>query len=352
MKRQGAFLGILLIGLGTIFALQAADVWPDDVEIWPGILIVVGLAIATDQASRGFRVAWFVPLVLIGLGTFFLLRDLDVVGSGFIAPAVLIVVGLAMLLGRSGRRGIGPVESVSIPLEGAMRAKVRIEHGAGELHIGSLAPGGALLAAGEMGGVEQRVHRSGDRVDVTLRRTAGGWGRAWREDVHLDLSPAVEFELELQTGASKTQLDLVELQVPSLAIKTGASSTEVTTPSRGYTHVTVDAGAASVVVKVPEGVAARISTDTGMATVEVDSTRFPRTGAGYESPGYEAATDRLEEMARSRAQEARSSGREVVLPPMDSRERWIVHNTLKTVSGIRTESVGAGRVKRVKILPA
>jgi spoIIIJ-associated protein len=78
----------------------------------------------------------------------------------------------------------------------------------------------------------------------------------------------------------------------------------------------------------------------------------PDVAVRVETESGSGGEDRLEEMARSRAQEARSSGREVVLPPMDSRERWIVHNTLKTVSGIRTESVGAGRLKRVKILPA
>jgi hypothetical protein len=292
-------LGILLIGLGAIFSLQATDVWPNDVEIWPGILIVVGLAMAVDQASRGFRVAWFVPLVLIGLGSFFLLRDLDVVGSEFLAPAVLIVVGLAMLLGMTGRRrggrpGSGPVEVVSIPLDGARNAKVRIEHGAGELHIGSLPPGGSLLAAGEAGDVEQRVSRASDRIDVTFRRAPSGWGHSFREDIHLDLNPDIELELELQTGATKTELDLRELRIPSLTVKTGASSTEVTTPARGRTRATVDAGVATVRFKVPEGVAARISSDTGIATVEVDTARFPRAGRGYESPEYETAADRLE----------------------------------------------------------
>jgi spoIIIJ-associated protein len=62
--------------------------------------------------------------------------------------------------------------------------------------------------------------------------------------------------------------------------------------------------------------------------------------------------ERLEEMARSRAREAREESREVLLPPMDSRERWVVHNALKSVEGIRSESVGQGRLKRVKILPA
>jgi predicted RNA-binding protein Jag len=61
--------------------------------------------------------------------------------------------------------------------------------------------------------------------------------------------------------------------------------------------------------------------------------------------------ERLEELARSRAREARSKGQEVLLPPMNSRERWIVHNSLKTESGIRTASVGEGRLKRVKIVP-
>jgi spoIIIJ-associated protein len=65
-----------------------------------------------------------------------------------------------------------------------------------------------------------------------------------------------------------------------------------------------------------------------------------------------AGEERLEEMARSRAREAREEGREVLLPPMDSRERWVVHNALKTVDGISSESVGTGRLKRVKIFPA
>ena len=65
-----------------------------------------------------------------------------------------------------------------------------------------------------------------------------------------------------------------------------------------------------------------------------------------------AGEEHLEEMARSRAREARSEGREVLLPAMDSRERWVVHNALKTVDGVRSERVGEGRLKRVKIYPA
>jgi len=105
MRRQGSlFLGLILIGLGTIFLLDAMGVWPEDAGKWPGILIVIGVAIAADQVFRREHVSWFAPLLLIGLGTFLLLRDLDLVESEFVWPAILIAGGLALILGTM-RRG-------------------------------------------------------------------------------------------------------------------------------------------------------------------------------------------------------------------------------------------------------
>ena len=100
MRRQGSlFLGLILIGLGGIFLLDAMDLWPEDSSTWPGILIVIGVAMVADQVFRRESVSWFGPLVLIGLGTFFLLRDLDVVESEFVWPAVLIMAGLLLIAG-------------------------------------------------------------------------------------------------------------------------------------------------------------------------------------------------------------------------------------------------------------
>lgn len=60
---------------------------------------------------------------------------------------------------------------------------------------------------------------------------------------------------------------------------------------------------------------------------------------------------RLERQARERAQEVERTGNPVTLDPMNSRERWIVHNALREVEGVRSQSVGDGRFKRVKIMP-
>jgi hypothetical protein len=60
----------------------------------------------------------------------------------------------------------------------------------------------------------------------------------------------------------------------------------------------------------------------------------------------------LERMAREAAEIVRRSGSPELLRPMNSRERWVVHNTLKDETGVRSESEGDGPRKRVRITPA
>jgi len=68
--------------------------------------------------------------------------------------------------------------------------------------------------------------------------------------------------------------------------------------------------------------------------------------------GYRAM--RFEELrltARVAAERVQSSRQEFRLNPMSSRERRIVHLTLKEIPGIRTESAGTGEERQVIIYP-
>lgn len=69
--------------------------------------------------------------------------------------------------------------------------------------------------------------------------------------------------------------------------------------------------------------------------------------------GYRAL--RFEELrmtARVAAERVRASKQPFRLNPMSSRERRIVHMALKEITGVRTESVGAGEERQVVIHPA
>lgn len=59
----------------------------------------------------------------------------------------------------------------------------------------------------------------------------------------------------------------------------------------------------------------------------------------------------LELMARKAAERVRLTGHSVVLQPMPSSERRIIHLTLADEPGIRTESEGSGRYRHVQIVP-
>jgi spoIIIJ-associated protein len=69
--------------------------------------------------------------------------------------------------------------------------------------------------------------------------------------------------------------------------------------------------------------------------------------------GYRAL--RFEELrmtARVAAERVQSSNQPFRLNPMSSRERRIVHLTLKEIPGVRTESIGVGEERQVVIHPA
>jgi len=72
-----------------------------------------------------------------------------------------------------------------------------------------------------------------------------------------------------------------------------------------------------------------------------------------DSGGYRAL--RFEELrmtARVAAERVQSTHQPFKLNPMTSRERRIVHLTLKEIPGVRTESVGMGEERQVVIHPA
>lgn len=68
--------------------------------------------------------------------------------------------------------------------------------------------------------------------------------------------------------------------------------------------------------------------------------------------GYRAKRDEsLRRAAEKLAVKARKTRRSVAMAPMNSRERRIVHMTLKGMGGVRTHSTGDGRLRKVIITP-
>ena len=303
-NRNGALIaGTWLIGLGVVFLVrQAAQLeWR---EAWPLFVILVGVATFVSTVVRsdvGVAGLWALtwPVAWIAFGVLLLLATTGQLGpdpgSIFATwwPWVLIVLGAWFLIGAVMPGGPAPVERLTLPLDGATAASVKIRFGGGTLMTRPAAPGN--LVDGEFrGGVRQRRPGSG-RVELEQDTSNGLPWLERRSDWVVGLTAEVPLDLTLETGASRTVLDLLELNVRNLDLRSGASDTRVVLPrAAGATTVRAETGAASLAIEVPADVAARITSRMALGSSQIDEVRFPRAGDAYESPDFAAATNRVE----------------------------------------------------------
>jgi hypothetical protein len=252
---------------------------------------------------RNASAFWAIVLILIGviflLNNFGLLPNLSFSVWNLIWPIILIALGVWFISRTFIKPEPAELQAGSVPLDGASRAEVEIQHGAGELTVRSGASAEMLAEGLFGGGLKARSQHKGDVLDVEMKMAVEpvaflNWTPGLYDwDVRLNAD--VPMVLECETGASKSTLDLRDLRITELKLETGASATEVMLPSNtGFTRVKVEAGAARVDLRVPGGVAARIKASAGLASVTVDQTRFPGFDNRYQSPDYDTATNKVD----------------------------------------------------------
>jgi hypothetical protein len=245
------------------------------------------------------RSSLFWGTVLIILAALLLLKQLQIINDvfGFFWPLAVIAFGIWLILSFFTRHQPEEGQRVSIPLEGATSAFIKLDYGAGRLTLHSDTEASEVLTGCFIGGLDYKSHKDGSRIEVKLRSPNNFW--TWGVDEtpkwDLRLNPNIPISLKYDSGAASSVLDLGNLKVTNLDIDTGASSTELTLPGNaGNTHVDIDTGASSLKIIIPSGVAASIRVKSGITSTKVDS-RFAHLDSGfYQSPDYPTASNRVD----------------------------------------------------------
>jgi hypothetical protein len=254
------------------------------------------------------RITLIVGGVLIAWGALGVLDALGLIHisvCGLFWACLIIGAGVWLVWGAATRLPSVQEEEVSIPLEGASEAEIRLTHAAGRLQVQGGAGVDRIVEGRFAGGVAYKVSRSGDRLDVDMRVQGDGvatavlpwkWPRTRGAEWTVRLNEAIPLTLRIEGGASENRLDLAQLRVQELHVETGASSTKLTLPSRaGQTQAQVSCGAGAVEIQVPPEVGARIRAHSALGEVKVDGGRFPGVEAGvYQSADYETASNRVD----------------------------------------------------------
>ncbi len=278
-RPRGVPLGaIILVVIGVLLLLQTTEVvpwalWLELWRFWPVILIAVGINLIFEKRA---------PLVA------------SLVALGLIAGSV----GAAYALTETDVLGSVNVSRVTEELAGANEARINVDFGAGSLTIGSLPEGSVSLMEGKFQGrdADVNISRTGGRATVTVSSEASGFFQSFRDvEWDLSLSRTPEMTIDVDGGAADFRLDLRDLMVRDVQVSVGASSVKIVAPAAaGRVDLVVDAGAASVEIVVPDGVAARVTSSSGLSSLDVDESRFPKSGGIHESPDYDSAENKVD----------------------------------------------------------
>jgi hypothetical protein len=278
-RRPSLFWPLVLIGLGALLLLQnfgllPTGLWPALTQLWPVIFILLGLDMLVGRRSS----AGVAFVVLIG---------------------VLIVAGaLTWAALRATQLPAGQDQALIQSPQGADHLDVTLSFAAGDLRVSALGASDYVM--------EGTVHNGPGETAVQTYRVSGGRGRlTLRQDSNplllpflaarnatalweVRLTTGLPLELEVNTGAGATTLDLAGLDLQRLSLTTGVGQTQVTFPDQAL-EAGVTTGVGGTLLRLPADTPARITVRSGLANVKVPD-RFSRADNVYTTPGLDPAS--------------------------------------------------------------
>ena len=308
---RSLFGPMFLIGLGVYFLLRnlgyVSDLnWGLALQLWPLLLIFLGLNIIVRQVRRPF-------------GTFF---------SGIVSLAAVGLFGAVLLFGielpfldRFNLQTAAEyrTETVTVAAERADSAEIYLDLGALGADIYAL-DGGQNLLEGTMsmvGPLQFNESMQGSQANVSLDEGSlnfwsSGFSFASQEppwqiglnhDVPMDLtidagSGAVEamlgrltldeFSLDIGSGAANVQLPGGDYEI---SIDGGSGKLVMTLPPNGRSEIEVDGSSGAMDLFLPPNMEARVELDSGSGAISLGD-RFERVSGDddegvWQTPNYE-----------------------------------------------------------------
>ena len=276
---------------------------------WPAILILVGVfALLINSglvpAERLDRLVDLWPLILIVIGLEFVVRRALKGPTAEIAAALVVllaVVGAAayVALGPAIPAGTQTLDS-STKLGSLDHAGVRIDVGAANITMqGGSSIGDDLFRAHiEYSGRQPDVglDTSSGEVHISQSNTSGLFFQNRRFVLNLQLNAGVPWKIAVNSGASSDTFNLSSLHVSSIEVNTGASheTINVGTPS-GTVPITINGGALTVNAQRPRGVAASVAVSGGAVNLSFDGRQSHAIGnLNAQTSDYDGAPNRYQ----------------------------------------------------------
>jgi hypothetical protein len=281
--------GIIVIFIGVVFLLinfgyLEASVWANIWQLWPLILVGIGLSILSRSLSEAGKIILNILAILILLTALILV----------ISPNNRIYSRITTSKQSSEIKS----ETIDEELTGSNNPlSVVIKTGASKLNISGSTQ---KFAQGELQSnfTELEINRLNtakeDKLEIltNVRHRVVGFDK---NDLNLALNGQLPLSLELNTGALDGKLDLSNLNLKSLIIKSGASSYDISLGDRAdLVKGELSVGASSIALNVPKNVGLKFTSNSGLSSNNFEKQDLKRNDDTYTSENYDSATKKIE----------------------------------------------------------
>jgi hypothetical protein len=273
---------------------------------WPAVLIVVGvLALLANagviSADRLYLLYDLWPLILIVIGLEIFARRAMHGAAADVSAALIVVVALAGAVGYVAWAPGGSLGShildLSAPTGSVHQASVEVDVGAATITVSGSSELGADLYRAHMEYSGPKPHVSFDSSTGSLSISQTNAAFPFFENhnfvLNLQLNPGVSWAITNNTAALTSTYRLADLQVRSMEFNTAATHDDITlgTPS-GIVPITVNAAAVSLNIHRPGDTATSVTVSGAAVNLDADGRQTHVIGdANWESPNFSSATD-------------------------------------------------------------
>jgi len=277
-EHKGLGWGIILLFFGLVLLLVNLDIINWSVfrsfwVLWPLLLVVAGVSVLARHRRFVVIIAWGAFLVLlVAYGYFYTQPDF-----------------------RTSHRGFGTQAHTIAAENGIDGALLRLDVDAGDIDITG---GGDSLA----------VMDTNDRRLNMTTRTSGGTQTVEIRDTHnvtfwnfggfhsdVALASDIPWEIDVDTDAANTEIDMGELMVTDLTLEGDACNLKIQLSDNVPScDISVRSDVSHITIVVPENVGVRYSIRGDIQHVDSHNVPFVQQDNGKQTEGYAQADTRVE----------------------------------------------------------
>lgn len=248
------FWGLLFVLIGGLvlannFGFVSVN-WSNLWRLWPLIIIATGFSILALR-----NLIWRIITIILIVLTMAAIAWVAV--GGFSIPSTLKSQEM----------------SIQKTADTVKQAEISVKAGASSLIISSAEQSEIVASKLEsnVANISENSVISGETQQINLTMDSNKANNWWSGDVsskwNINIARKLPLELNVDTGASDTNIDMSQAQLRNITVKTGASNLALKLGDlEDTTLVNIDSGVSSIVLRVPTGSGVQLKLESGLTT--------------------------------------------------------------------------------------